>query len=71
LTLTYRQYAYASGVTVHVQTSSDLQTWQTVDPPDLNQQVGNDAVTGDPIMEVGVMATGTDRLFIRLNVTSP
>jgi hypothetical protein len=71
LTLTYRESASATGITVNVQTSSDLQTWTTVSPPDLSQQVGTDLTTGDPIMEVGVTANGSTEQFIRLNVTSP
>lgn len=71
LTLTYRQYALETGTTINVQTSTDLQTWQMVDPPDLSRQVGTDAITGDPIMEVGVLLTGSSKQFIRLNVTSP
>jgi hypothetical protein len=71
LTLTYRQYASASGITVNVQTSSDLKTWTTVNPPSFSQQIGTDSTTGDPIMEVGVLANGTNKQFIRLNVTMP
>jgi hypothetical protein len=70
LTLTYRKNAFLTGITINVQTSSNLQTWTTVSPPDLSQQVGTDSNTHDPIMEVGVKTTGT-RQFIRLNVTSP
>jgi len=69
LTLTYQQDAALTGVTINVQTSPDLQTWTTVSPPDLSQQVGTDS--GDPIMEVGVKATGATKQFIRLNVTMP
>ena len=68
LTLTYRQSAAMIGVIVNVQTSNDLQTWKTVDPPDLFQQVGTDSTTGDPIMEVGVKLTGSANQFIRLEV---
>ena len=70
LTLTYRQYALETGVTVNLQTSPDLINWTTVTPPDLSQQVGTDPNTGDPIMEMGAVMTGTTQ-FIRLNVTSP
>jgi hypothetical protein len=69
LTLTYRKNPDASGITVNVQTSPDLQTWTTV-KPDLNQNVGTDPATGDPIVQVGVKTVGS-KLFIRLNVTSP
>jgi hypothetical protein len=54
-----------------VQTSPDLKSWTTVDPPDFSQQVGTDPNTGDPIMQVGVQANGANKQFIRLNVTSP
>ena len=69
-TLTYRQYASESGITVNVQTSPDLQTWTTV-TPDLSQQIGTDPNTGDSIMEVGVKASGEANQFIRLDVTQP
>jgi hypothetical protein len=72
LTLTYRRNAALSGITVHVQTSPDLQNWTTVNPPDLSQQIGTDATTTeDPIMEVGVKANGTGKQFIRLDLISP
>lgn len=71
LTLTYRQNANITGVTVNVQTSTDLSTWSSVTSPNLlSQQVGTDISTGDPLMQVGVKATGAAR-YIRLNVTSP
>jgi len=70
LSLTYRQHSLVTGITVNVQTSTDLITWTTV-TPDISQQVGTDANTGDPIMEVCVKTNGMPRLFIRLNVTQP
>ena len=70
LALTYRQYQLLAGVAVTVQTSMDLKTWTTVDPPDLSQQVGTDTTTGDPIIEVGVLIPpNTRKQFIRLTVT--
>ena len=72
LTLTYRQYQSLESATVAVQTSMDLMTWTTVNPPDLQQQVGIDFSTGDPIIEVGVlMPPGTQMQYIRLSVTQP
>jgi len=73
LTLTYRENVALdpTQITINVQTSSDLQTWTTVSPPDLSQQVGTDPTTGDPIIEVGVKANGLSGQFIRLNVTTP
>jgi hypothetical protein len=70
ITLTYRQNPLTSGVTVNVQTSTDLQTWQTV-TPDFTQTVGTDATTNDPIVEVEVKETSTSEEFIRLNATMP
>ena len=74
LTLTYRENPFITGLTAHIQTSSDLKTWTTLTPSDvppdfLSQQVGTDTNTGDPIMEVGVKVTGEKKQFIRLNVT--
>jgi hypothetical protein len=68
LTLTYRQYASGTGLSINTQTSSDLQNWTT--ETDLYQQVGSDA--GDPIMEIGVITPpATTRQFIRLQVVQP
>ena len=69
LTLTYRENTEATGITVNVQTSTDLQTWTTMSPPDIVKQVGADG--GDPIMEVGVKRNGSARQFIRLSITQP
>jgi uncharacterized repeat protein (TIGR03803 family) len=71
LTLTFREYALASGITANLQTSTDLKTWTTGTSPAISQQVGVDPVTGDPIMEMGVIRTGSGNQFIRLNVASP
>ena len=70
LTLTYREYAKLTGVTVSVQTSPDLQTWTTV-KPDITRKAGTDPNTSDPIMVVEVNTKGAASEFIRLNVTSP
>jgi hypothetical protein len=78
LTLTYRQYALESGITVNVQTSADLLTWTTLTLTTTTpttttytlQQVNTDPNTGDPIMRVQVPASGTSK-FIRLSVTQP
>jgi uncharacterized repeat protein (TIGR03803 family) len=68
LTLTYRQYASETGITINFQTSPDLQTWTTV-TPDVDKAVG---VSGsDTIMEVGVDISGVSKEFVRLNVTMP
>jgi fibronectin-binding autotransporter adhesin len=67
LTLTYRQYALETGITINVQTSPDLQTWTTVSNP-TTTQIGTDPNTGDPILQVQVPATAP-REFIRLNLT--
>lgn len=71
LALTFRQYALKTGITVELQTSSDLQSWTTV-TPDVNKQIGVDPNTNNPIMEIGVtVATGVAKQFIRLTVTQP
>ena len=69
LTLTYRQYAGMTGITIHVQTSPDLKTWTAVSNPILTQ-TGTDSTTGDPMMQIEVPSSGTAE-FIRLNVTMP
>jgi hypothetical protein len=70
LTMTYRSNPGVVGLGVTLQTSSDLQTWSTVNSPAIFQQVGTDTTTGDPMMEIGVVAAGAPQ-FIRLNVKSP
>jgi hypothetical protein len=70
VTLTYQANPGVSGTSINVQTSSDLQSWTTVAPPDIFQTVGT-ASNGDPIMEIGVKASGQTKQFIRLNVTQP
>ena len=61
--------AGATGLTVTVQTSSDLVNWQTV-TPDSTQTIGTDPTTGDPIIQLAVNVTGSTRKFIQLVVTS-
>jgi phospholipase/lecithinase/hemolysin len=72
LTLTFRQYALETGITINVQTSPDLQTWTTVatEPSPSIVQIGTDLNTSDPIMRAQVPLSGTAE-FIRLKVTSP
>jgi len=70
ITLTYRQSASMMGTSIHVQTSTDMQNWSTV-TPDFTQNMGTDANTGDPIIQVQVNSTGNSKEFIRLNVTQP
>ena len=67
LVLTYRQNAGMSGITVMVQTSSDLQTWSVPQPPDISLPAGT-AENGDPMMEIGVKWNGQSAQFIRMNV---
>jgi kumamolisin len=76
LTLTFRQYALKTGITINVQTSFDLQTWTTVatEPSPSIVPIGNDPniSTGDPIMQARVPFNVTaTKEFIRLNVTQP
>jgi hypothetical protein len=77
LTLTYRHSVLATGVTVKVQTSSNLQTWTTLtqvqNPPTTTasfsqRQVGTDG--SDPVLEIDVLYTGANQ-FIRLGVAQP
>jgi autotransporter-associated beta strand protein len=78
LTLTYRQYTMETGVTIRVQTSTDLQNWAwaslTKGTPTATtysiQQVGNDPNTGDPMMRIQIAYTG-GKEFIRMVATSP
>jgi hypothetical protein len=56
-----------SGITVMVQTSSDLQTWSVPQPPDISLPAGT-AENGDPMMEIGVKWNGQSAQFIRMNV---
>ena len=68
LTLTYRQYANLTGVTVTLQDSTDLITWIGVTNAGPTK-VGTDAATGDPIMQMQV-PIATPQQFIRLNAVS-
>jgi hypothetical protein len=70
LTLVFRNSAAATGLSVGVQSSSDLQTWTPV-TPEINQQVGTDSSTGDPKWEIGVPLSGAAKQFIRLSVPPP
>jgi hypothetical protein len=67
LTLTYRRNKNIPGLTLTVQTSTDLQTWQTV-TPDATQQTGTDSATGDPIIQIQVKTNGGPKMFLRLSV---
>ena len=69
LTLTYRQNALLSNISVEVQTSSDMVNWQTVPNPNA-VQVNVDVSSTDPIMQVEAPITGAAQ-FIRLKLTSP
>jgi lysophospholipase L1-like esterase len=71
LTLSYRQNPSETGLTVNVQISPDLHTWQTV-TPNFTLNTGTDPATGDPLIQVQVLlAPGTSQEFLRLNVTGP
>jgi hypothetical protein len=71
VTLTYREYALQTGITVNVQSSPDLKIWNTLTNP-MIVLIGNDPSTStdDPIMQVRVAYTGTKQFF-RLNITQP
>ena len=69
LTLTYRQFALATGVSSRVQTSSDLVNWTTAADATVTQ-IGTDPATADPVTQVQVVASAPRR-FLRLQVTKP
>lgn len=70
LTLTYRQAAYSTGLQTEVQTSIDLQTWQTV-TPDFTDTLSIDPANFDSTIRVKVNTSGVPRKFIRLRVSQP
>jgi hypothetical protein len=70
LALSFRENASATGITIKLQSSIDLQTWTTI-TPDISQEIGNDSATGDPTVEMGINLNGEAKEFLRLNVTSP
>jgi len=67
LTLTYRQNPNIPGLTLSVQTCTDLKSWTAVTPSSI-QPIGTDPATGDPIIEIKVQ-NGGGELFGRLQVT--
>ncbi len=67
LTLTYRQSATTSGLVVTPQVSTDLQNWGAPGAGSQTVQVGTDAATGDPMMQVQVPVAGP-KLFVRLSL---
>ena len=67
LTLTYRKSVVDGGITAMLQTSSDLKTWTTDDPPDYSNTIGSDPITHDPIVQVGAKLVG-GKQFIRLEL---
>jgi len=70
VTLTYRQNAAMTGMTLTLETSDDLQNWATVPSTQmLSRQIGTDTTTNDPIMETGVETDGSATQFVRLKVT--
>ena len=69
LTLTYRQFALATGLTSQVQISADLVNWTAASNASTTQ-TGTDPNTGDPILQVRVAASGP-RQFLRLQVATP
>lgn len=73
LTLTYRDNAEATNLTVEVQASSDLlqDPWESMTPDVIEYLPDPDPVTGDPIKRVKVDVTGLENAFIRLKVSIP
>ena len=69
--LTYRENPLATGITVNLQESTDLTSAPSPVTPSLLQTVGTDKTNGDPIVEIGVVPSGSTEEFIRLDVTSP
>jgi len=74
LTLTFREYALITGMTINLQASTDLHSWTTISPTDptyVMQTISTDPGSGDSIVQVGVQTAGAPRKFIRLNLTMP
>jgi uncharacterized repeat protein (TIGR03803 family) len=69
LTLDFREYRFLNGITLVLQSSTDMKTWTTVTSPDY-MQANVDQASGDTIMEVGVKMTG-GKQYLRLNATAP
>ncbi|MEO5712844.1 MAG: immunoglobulin domain-containing protein [Luteolibacter sp.] len=72
LDLTYHRNAAATGVTVNLQASADLESgsWEIM-TPDVTETLSPDALTGDSIIRLKVRVTGLPQKFVRLVVTSP
>jgi len=68
MTLTYHQFEGATGLTIHVQTSSDLQTWTEVSNPTI-VTLGID-INNDLIQQAQVPMTGSPQ-FMRLLISTP
>jgi len=68
LTLTYRQSQTTSGLVVTPQVSTNLQNWVAPGVGSQTVQVGTDAATGDPMMQVQVPVSGP-KMFVRLSLT--
>jgi hypothetical protein len=67
LTLSFRQSANLSGLTVEFQTSPDLKTWTTLTPTVLSSSI--DPITNDSLIEEGVPTGAATRLYARLMFT--
>jgi beta-glucanase (GH16 family) len=67
--LTFRQNQNLSGLGFTIQTSTNLATWENVNPG-LLQTGGTDNLTGDPIVQIGVPAGGVPELFLRLQISA-
>ncbi len=70
MTITYRKWASATGVNIGFESSTDMVNWAPA-TPDMTKQMGNDLVTGDPIMVNYFSATGMSKKFVRLSVPVP
>ena len=67
LTLTYRQNPSTPGLTLSVQTCTDMKSWTTVTPYS-SQPIGTDPTTGDSIIQIKIQ-NGGGKLFARLQLT--
>ena len=62
--MTYRQSATLTGLTVQVQTSTDLKSWTTVTPTTLSSV--SDSITKDSTITAGVPTGSAPQMFMRL-----
>ena len=73
LTLTFGPSPAATGLSLEVQLSTDLQTWKKAIPTTdyIEQPTGKSDGHGDPYMQIKVPVSGAAKKFIRLSIPSP